>query len=140
MARKPCVLCVDDSLDQLQLRVALLSQFGYHAIACTDQQSALRLVKIIAVDLCILDYHLGNGETGEHIARELRVHQPQLPLILLTGDSDVVDSVRDWFDAVFTKGQLEIVALLAAMRRLIKRACARQPKRRAIHSISEVHS
>jgi CheY-like chemotaxis protein len=140
MARKPCVLCVDDSLDQLQLRVALLSQVGYHAIACTDQQSALRLAKIIAVDLCILDYHLANGETGEHIARELRMRQPHLPLILLTGDSDVVDSAKNWFDAVFTKGQVEIVALLSAIKRLIRSACLRPPKRRAIHSISGVRS
>ena len=71
--RKPQVLCVDDLPEHLQLRMEVLRSLGCDAVQAHDHESAMRVVADRDIDLCITDYHLQNGETGEDIARDLRI-------------------------------------------------------------------
>jgi CheY-like chemotaxis protein len=114
--RRPQVLCVDDLPDHLQLRMELLRRLGCDAMQAHDHQSALRVAADRDIDLCITDYHLQNGETGEDIARDLRLLRPRAALILFTGDAEIARSVRKSFDAVLIKGQ----AGASTLRKLIK--------------------
>jgi CheY-like chemotaxis protein len=111
MAR-PRVLCVDDDLNHLQIRVELLRQIGCDAIPAHDRRSALRSARRIDIDLCITDYHLKNGETGQDVARDIRAVRPRAALILFTGDPEIAASERASFDAVLIKGQGDISLLL----------------------------
>jgi len=92
MPGKPTILCVDDKEENLRIRTLLLQQFG------------CRIASEEPVDLVLLDYHLANGETGEQVARDMRVLKPRVPLIMLTGDVNLPDTARHCVDAVITKG------------------------------------
>lgn len=96
MAGKPKILCVDDQTVNLRIRTILLQQFGCETIAVEDYPSALRALDDANIDLVLIDYHLAGNSTGEELARDIRVLQPKLPLVMLTGDSSVPLSVSAW--------------------------------------------
>lgn len=125
MARKPIVLCVDDQLPNLHIRTMLLEQFGCKAIAAEDHLSALRAISENQIDLVIVDYHLARGETGEEVARDIRVMHPRLPLIMLTGDNAVPGSATAMVDAVVIKGASNPKALLDLIEKLVPEATLR---------------
>lgn len=97
----------------------MLEQFGCDTIAVLDHQSALRAVAENTVDLMLIDYHLAGGETGEQVARDVRVIRPQIPLIMLTGDSSVPPSAAESVDAVLIKGSSDPGALLELIQKLL---------------------
>lgn len=124
------MLCVDDAAEHLAIRVELLKRFGYDALAARDRRSALRAAADTDIDLCITDYHLQNGETGEDIALDLRVIHPQAAMVLLTGDAEIARSVGQSFDAVLIKGECDVPALHDVIARFINRAmqCKKPPQ------------
>ena len=82
----------------------LLEQFGCEAITAPDGATALQLLVSQSIDLLVIDYHLACGETGEEIAREVRQRWPQVPMIMLTGDSKLPESAIASVDEVLIKG------------------------------------
>jgi len=128
MPKKPTILCIDDLASNLRVRTALLEQFGCNTIAVADHQSALRTVADEQVDLLVIDYHLANNETGEDIARDVRVMRPEVPLIMLTGDSRLPESAIQSVDAVLIKGTSNPTALLDLIQKLLPDAALR-PRR-----------
>ncbi len=125
MGEKPVILCIDDQAENLKIRIMLLEIFGFATIAVYDHHSALRAVTDEHVDLLLIDYHLANGETGEEIARDVRVMRPDLPLIMLTGDSKLPESARQSVDAMLVKGASNPQELRAAIERLLPGAKVR---------------
>lgn len=119
MTGKPTILCVDDQILNLQIRAMMLEQFGCRALTAPDHQSALRAISEEEVDLVVIDYHLANGETGEEVARDVRVMRPQLPLIMLTGDSRLPQSACDCVDEVIIKGASDPRALFDLIQKLL---------------------
>lgn len=119
MSGKPKILCVDDKIDNLQIRAMMLERSGYEAVIATDHDSALQVCKDGSVDLAVLDYHLANGETGENLARELRAINHELPIILLTGDISVPPSAAENVNAVMIKGMGGPRALLNLIEKLL---------------------
>ena len=128
MAKKPKILCVDDQVENLRVRAMLLEQFGCEVVEVQDHQSALREVSEDSIDLIVIDYHLARGQTGEEIARDVRVMRPELPLIMLTGDSKLPDSAAECVDAVLIKGSSNPRALLELIEKLVPGAQLR-PRR-----------
>jgi CheY-like chemotaxis protein len=53
---KPVVLCVDDDLDGLIGREALLRQNGYNVLISTSPREGLRLFSSCHIDAVVLDY------------------------------------------------------------------------------------
>src|SRR3954462_8312686 len=119
MARKPIILCVDDQPSNLQIRAMMLEQFGCSVGTATDHRSALHAVSEGPFDLAIVDYHLANGETGEEVARDIRVMNPQMPIIMLTGDSRLPQSACDVVDEVIIKGASNPGALFDLIQKLL---------------------
>jgi len=119
MGGKPTILCVDDLEMNLQVRVLLLQQFGCHTLSATNAGTALRIAADEPLDLVVIDYHLAHGETGEQVARDVRVMKPHVPLVMLTGDAHLPDSARECVDAVLTKGQSSPAELFDIIRRLL---------------------
>ena len=104
MSRKPTILCVDDRADNLLIRKLMLEQFGCAVTAVNDSRSCLNVLQENSVDLVLIDYHLAEKMNGEDLARQIRGLQPELPLIMLTGDPRIPDSARESVDAVLVKG------------------------------------
>lgn len=137
MGSKPVILCIDDQAENLKVRTMLLQLFGCSTIAVPDYHSALRAVTEQHVDLLLIDYHLAAGETGEDIARDVRVMRPDLPLIMLTGDAKLPVSARDSVDAVLVKGASDPKTLLDTIDRLLPGAKLRP--RRALSDFGTDH-
>ncbi|HUI82722.1 MAG TPA: response regulator [Candidatus Binatia bacterium] len=131
ISKKPRVLCIDDQVTNLRIRTMLLEQFGCEAIAVHDHQSALHAIAGGDVDVLVIDYHLADGETGEDIARDVRVMHPEIPLIMLTGDANLPPSACECVDAVLTKGVSNPAALLDLIEKLVPEAELR-PRRQML--------
>jgi CheY-like chemotaxis protein len=124
----PTILCVDDQTTNLQIRVLLLEQFGCATLTAPDHKTALHRVSEHPIDLVLIDYHLANGETGEQVAKDIRVMSPGTPLIMLTGDTKLPDSAYECVDEVLIKGSSSPAALLELIQRLLPEADLRHPK------------
>ena len=119
MPKRPTFLCVDDQAPNLRIRTMLLEQFGCETIAAEDHHTVLRLVAERAIDLIVIDHHLAYGETGEDIARDVRVMRPEIPLIMLTGDNSLPASACAAVDAVLIKGASNPTALFDLIGELV---------------------
>jgi two-component system OmpR family response regulator len=82
-APKPIrVLLLDDSHENLVLRSVILRQKGYDVVTTASIEEAE--AKLDAIDIAVLDYHLGQGKFGTEVADSLRRKRPQVPIIILS--------------------------------------------------------
>jgi len=106
------VLLLDDHLDNLVLRSAILRKHGYEAIkASTIDEAEAHLHE---ADIAVLDYHLGAGQFGTEVAGTLRDKRPQVPIIILSATLErKFGGVEDMH---LLKGYSSVDDLLAALR------------------------
>lgn len=130
-ANKTRILCLDDLPDNLRVRKFLLEQFGCEVVTVTDSAACLRTAAQERFDLAILDYHLAEKVTGEDVARDLRVLLPTRPLVMLTGDPKIPQSVSECVDAVLIKGQTGPGELLNTIQMLLPH-CPIKPRRQTV--------
>lgn len=79
------VLLVDDDADHLAFMTALLRRAGHHPHSFTDAQTALdRLAEGTEVDAVVTDVFMPLMD-GVEFTRAIRRHQPDLPIIAVTG-------------------------------------------------------
>jgi CheY-like chemotaxis protein len=83
------ILLVDDELEVLSVIEALLDDFGYRLIAKPDPLSALSFIREgETISLVITDYQMP-GMNGAEFITALRQILPTVPVILLTGYSNI---------------------------------------------------
>jgi signal transduction histidine kinase len=107
------VLLVDDNADGLEMMRMALESKGHDVQSASDGSSAVALAAVTLPDVAVLDIGLPDMD-GYELARALRVTQPQLRLIALTGygqDADAEAALEAGFDAHCTK-PVRIAALL----------------------------
>src|SRR5207248_4668455 len=106
------VLLLDDHVDNLILRSAILRKHGYEAIrAATIDEAEAHLHE---ADIAVLDYHLGAGQFGTEVASTLRDKRPQVPIIILSATLERrFGGVEDMH---LLKGYSSVDDLLAALR------------------------
>jgi CheY-like chemotaxis protein len=88
MCKKETVLCVDDEENQLAVRKLVLESEGYAVLTAASGQQALGLLEQHQVDLVLSD-HLMPGLTGAELARQIKVHKPDLPVILISAVNEI---------------------------------------------------
>jgi len=76
------VLLLDDDPSNLFLRAIILRQHGYECITAATVRDALD--SFDAIDIAVLDYHLGAGQFGTDVAVTLRRMRPEVPIIILS--------------------------------------------------------
>src|SRR5690349_17949869 len=106
------VLLLDDHIDNLFLRSAILRKHGYEAVtAATIEEAEAHLHE---ADIAVLDYHLGAGQFGTEVANTLRDKRPQVPIIILSATLErKFGGVEDMH---LLKGYSSVDDLLAALR------------------------
>ena len=89
------ILYVDDEEGIVLLGENLLEKLGYTVKGCTDPMEALSLVTSDpkAFDLVITDMSMP-GLTGEELIGKIKNLNPDLPVILCSGYSDLIDEKR----------------------------------------------
>jgi CheY-like chemotaxis protein len=85
---KEVILCVDDEETSLRLRKPVLEQAGYEVMTAASAAQALEVLSSRKIDLLLTDY-LMPGQTGTELARAAKSICPQLPVILLSGVSEL---------------------------------------------------
>jgi CheY-like chemotaxis protein len=119
----PLVLCVDDDIGIREFYGRLLGKEGYEVISAGTGPQALDLVQSAKspVDVAILDYQLP-GMNGFELAVRLKLHDPALPILMISGCVPELDDMLPFVDAAMNKGVpvrriLEGINLLIASRR-----------------------
>ena len=82
------ILCVDDEAIPLVLRKSVLEKAGYSVMTASCGSDALALLESNHVDLVLTDM-LMPGMSGAHLAREVKLRQPDLPVILYSGVNEI---------------------------------------------------
>lgn len=85
---KTTILCIDDEAPGLYFRTLILEQRGYRVLSAGSASEGLEVFKANPVDLVVTDHLLGRG-TGTKMAAEMRRLRPDVPIIILSGTTEV---------------------------------------------------
>jgi CheY-like chemotaxis protein len=89
----PKILVIDDEPGIREILTKMLESRGYQVVACADGQSALHRFQEEPFDLVVTDLNMP-GLSGWEVAREVKLHAPRTPVILITGTVYQVDLVE----------------------------------------------
>lgn len=78
------ILFVDDHEVLARLSCEILEMQGYRAVSAYDGEDALRKFHRGGFDMVVTDFRM-QGMNGLELARKLHEHDPNLPVILVTG-------------------------------------------------------
>jgi CheY-like chemotaxis protein len=107
------VLLLDDREENLLLRSTILRQKGYDVVTSASVEEAVS--KLDAIDIAVLDYHLGAGKFGTEVADALRRKHPNVPIIILSATLE--RKFGGVADMHLLKGHSSVDDLVAALRR-----------------------
>jgi len=119
------VLVVDDEAPLLAVTAEVLSRLGYDAISFDDSHTALAAFEAAPerFDVVVTD-EVMPGLTGTGLARALRRHRPDLPIVLLSGYSGPIlnqDALAAGVSELLTK-PLQSRDIAATLARVLHRA------------------
>jgi CheY-like chemotaxis protein len=103
--RKPVVLCVDDELDGLIGREALLKQEGYNVLISTNPHEALKLFASCHVDAVVLDFQMPEMR-GDMVASRMKRLKPDVPIMMLSAHDSLPEETLDHVDKFFSKREM----------------------------------
>jgi DNA-binding NtrC family response regulator len=87
------VLIVDDEPGLRSGLAKLLSLQGYLPLEAATASQARRMLADSEVHLVLLDLRLG-GDDGVKLLRELKIEEPSIPIIIITGHGDIYSAVE----------------------------------------------
>ena len=90
---RPRVLCVDDELVILHILRRLLEVQGFEAIVCNDPLTAGSTFAGGSFDVVITDINMP-GMDGLTLMRSLREKQPDIPVVVVTGNGTVDTAIQ----------------------------------------------
>jgi len=88
----PTVLCVDDLIEVLELRKAVLEARGYRVKIATSSYAAMKLLEDAPVAAVLLEYK-HEGMDAEAVACHIKQRFPSLPIILLSAYSEMPERI-----------------------------------------------
>ncbi len=88
MASSVHVLVVDDEPLVGEAIERILRSFGYAVSVAYSAQEALQILAQQPVHLCLSDLHMP-GMNGSELVRQVRQRYPEVPIVIMTGDSSV---------------------------------------------------
>jgi DNA-binding response OmpR family regulator len=115
------ILIAEDDKNIREGLIDTLESEGYQTVAAVDGDDALTRFRQAGVDLVLLDIMMP-GKSGYDVCREIRAHNTQVPIIMLTAKGEEIDKVvglQLGADDYVTKpfGVHELLARIAAVLR-----------------------
>jgi len=99
------VLYIDDNPQLLELRKATLESYGYRVKIASSGYAAMKMLEKASVAAVLLEYKL-EGTDAEAIACRIKQRFPNLPIILLSGYSEIPDRVLWLVDDYVMKSEV----------------------------------
>src|SRR5579885_2399727 len=126
------ILIVDDNPLGLAARRSVLEELGHRVHTCVLAHDALEQCRAQSFDLVITDYRMPKMNGTEFI-QELRKHDPEIPIILISGFTDALglNESSTGADVVIQKSAQEVGRLIRAVARLTRKTA---PKKKAAAS------
>jgi signal transduction histidine kinase len=125
------VLVIDDSIDDLLLYRRVLKQaFGdrLNLIEETNGEGGLDAIRAFAPGCVLLDYSLP-GRNGIQLLKQIRLNDPHLPVVLLTGQGSeaiAVQSIQEGAQDYITKAEITPGALSRAILMAIEKGALKK--------------
>jgi PAS domain S-box-containing protein len=114
------ILCIDDEAVGLLPRKLLLESAGHRVIEARSGPEGIQLFQSHKVDAVILDYWM-SGMKGTTVAAELKRINPAVPIIVLSGMSDLPGEAAGLIDQWLVKGSHKPEQLLDSISSLLER-------------------
>lgn len=125
------ILIVDDEAFIRENLERILADDGYRALSTDSPEEAVRLVSEDEISLVLLDLNLGS-QSGLDVLREIKVVDPELLVIIITGYGTVESAVEalkigayDYIKKPFKADAIHLIVKLAletqSLRRKVKR-------------------
>ena len=89
--KKTKILLVDDDPDLISAFEAILYNKGYEVITAINKNEGIKKLQETEPDLAILDVMMEEEHDGFEMARKIKQTNPELPIIMLTGISDITE-------------------------------------------------
>jgi DNA-binding response OmpR family regulator len=118
-AQPPTVLVVDDEPSLRLLCRVNLELDGYRVLEAEDVAEAEQILLAEAVDVVLLDVHVG-PESGVELMRRLRERGGAPPVVLVTGSARLDAATQAEADGLVAK-PFRLEELLGVVRRLVAR-------------------
>lgn len=128
MEKSAAILCIDDEPDAIQIRRMLLESEGYKVFDAATGEEGLRQFQNHKIDAVVVDYWM-SGMNGLVVAREIKKLEPTMPIIVLSGYSELPGEAVGIADRWILKGR-SAQDLLDALAALTKEKSNKQPKTR----------
>lgn len=97
------ILTIDDDLDLCLLLQRFLMRKGYEVVTAHSGAAGMAAAKVQDFDLAITDFRLGDME-GSQLLAHFREHHSDLPVLVMTGYSDIRTAVN-----VMKQGALDYI-------------------------------
>ena len=118
------ILFVDDEVTLAQLGQAILNRLGYEVVSATRSREALDIFRSHpqGFDLVITDQTMPDL-TGEQLALEIRQIRPDIPIVICTGFSHVINAEKAQAMGIdaFCMKPLRVWELAATIQRVLKK-------------------
>src|SRR5690349_5728330 len=87
------ILCIDDQPACVRVRALVLESEGYCVLSASNAEEGLKLFRENPIDLVISD-HLLSSMTGTQMAAEMKREKPSIPIIILSGVTEIPEGVE----------------------------------------------
>jgi len=118
------ILIVEDNAEVAAVTASLVEQLGYQTLRAENAADALnRLQRGDKIDLVFSDVVMPGGMNGMALAQAIGNRYPQIPVLLTSGYSDVVQTAESQFPIL--RKPFRLPALDKAIREALERGAAR---------------
>jgi DNA-binding response OmpR family regulator len=98
------ILCIDDESAALDIRKRVLETAGHQVLIARSGDEGIRRFQAEPFDLVLLDYWMP-GKNGIATARELKRINPAVPMVILSGLSQLPDETMGVVDRWILKDE-----------------------------------
>ena len=126
------LLCIEDLPQALELRKARLEAHGYCVKIALDGWTAMKILERTPVAAVLLEYKQ-EGMDAEAMACHIKQRFPKLPIILLSGRTDVPHRILWLVDEYVMKSEMEdhLVQIIDGVTHLFRSAPASIDRKQA---------